>query len=160
MFRAFILASLLALTLIGACSQKERVENADTLALSREGRGKMLIDGEAGASEGVDLKAVFFDTDRAILKPEGKKILENHAVWMKKHPKTQMQIEGSCDDRGSEDYNLTLGQRRANAAKQYLLSLGIDSSRVSVVSHGRLPGSQPRIRAQNRRGAFVVYYVE
>lgn len=94
------------------------------------------------------------------MKPEGKRILAAHAEWLKKHPKTQVQIEGSCDERGSEDYNMKLGQKRAGVAKQYLIGLGIEPARISVVSHGRLPGSQPRVRAQNRRGAFVAYYNE
>ncbi len=153
----FIAVCLLATAL--SCSQKERL-NADVLSLSKEGRGRILIDGEAGNADGIDLKAVFFDYDKAMLRPEGKRILDTHAKWLKDHPKTQVQIEGSCDERGSEEYNMKLGQRRAAAAKQYLSSLGIEASRISVVSHGRLPGHQPRIRAQNRRGAFVVYYAE
>lgn len=154
----FIAVATLATFL--SCSQKDRIQDADVLSLSKEGRGAILIDGEAGNAEGVDLKAVFFDYDRAVLRQEGKKVLAAHAEWLKKHPKTQVQIEGSCDERGSEEYNLKLGQRRAAAAKQYLASLGIPESRISVVSHGRLPGHAPRVRQQNRKGAFVVYYTE
>ncbi len=160
MRKYFWSVAIALLATVLSCSQKDRLENADILSLSKEGRGAVLIDGEAGASEGVDLKAVFFDYDKAVLKAEGKRVLEAHAAWLKKHPKTQVQIEGSCDERGSEDYNMKLGQKRAAAAKAFLASLGIEDSRVSVVSHGRLPGSKPRVRAQNRRGAFVVYYVD
>jgi peptidoglycan-associated lipoprotein len=143
-----------------ACSHRDRVHDADAFATSREGRGPILIDGEAGFADGVDLEAVFFDYDRAVLKPDGKRVLRQHADWLRKHPKTQVQIEGSCDDRGSEEYNMKLGQRRAMAAKAYLIELGIAPERISVVSHGRLPGSQARVRAKNRRGQFVVYYSE
>jgi peptidoglycan-associated lipoprotein len=160
MVRIYWCLAIALLATFLSCSQKDRVQDADILSLSKEGRGSVLIDGEAGAADGVDLRAIFFDYDKAVLKAEGKRVLEAHAGWLKKHPKTQVQIEGSCDERGSEDYNMKLGQKRAIAAKAYLASLGIDDSRISVVSHGRLPGSQPRIRAQNRRGAFVVYYTE
>jgi outer membrane protein OmpA-like peptidoglycan-associated protein len=158
MLRKFWILAVALLATLLACSQKDRVQDADILSLSREGRGAVLIDGEAAAADGVDLKAVFFDYDRAFLRAEGRRVLETHAQWLRKHPKTLVQIEGSCDERGSENYNMQLGQRRAAAAKAYLISLGVEAERISVVSHGRLPGSQPRIRAQNRRGAFVVYY--
>lgn len=141
-----------------ACSQKDRVNDADIMSLSKDGRGKALIDGEAGQAEGIDLKSVYFDYDKATLKPEGKRMLDVHAAWLRKKPKTQVQIEGSCDDRGSEEYNMKLGQRRAASAKAYLISQGIEGSRLSVVSHGRLPGSQERVRRENRKGAFVVFY--
>jgi peptidoglycan-associated lipoprotein len=106
------------------------------------------------------LEDVFFDLDRADLREDSRAPLQKDADWMKKWASTAVSIEGHCDSRGSAEYNLALGTRRANAVKEYLVSLGIPSARVSVISKGK---EQPFCREenescwqQNRRGHFVV----
>jgi peptidoglycan-associated lipoprotein len=106
------------------------------------------------------LDDVFFDLDRADLRDDSKAPLQKNADWMKKWQTTQISIEGHCDSRGSSEYNLGLGNRRATAVKDYLVSLGIAATRVTVVSKGK---EQPFCNdenescwQQNRRGHFVI----
>lgn len=83
-----------------------------------------------------DLKSVHFDFDKSDIKAEAKGILEGNAGWMKNHKGTDVVVEGNCDERGTEEYNIALGHRRASSAKSYLVSLGVDSGRLSTVSYG------------------------
>jgi peptidoglycan-associated lipoprotein len=106
------------------------------------------------------LEDVFFDLDRADLREDSRAPLQKDADWIKKWASTTVSIEGHCDSRGSAEYNLALGTRRANAVKEYLVSLGIPATRVSVISKGK---EQPFCHEdnescwqQNRRGHFVV----
>ncbi len=89
-------------------------------------------------------------------------VLDRIAEFMKKHPKVQVIIEGNCDQRGSEEYNLALGWKRANAAKKYLVSKGISPDRIKTISYGKdrplNPANNEYAWAQNRRDHFVVCY--
>jgi peptidoglycan-associated lipoprotein len=103
---------------------------------------------------------VFFDLDKSDIREDAKSALQKDADWMKKWTSTQTSVEGHCDSRGSAEYNLSLGSRRANAVKDYLVSLGIGASRVTIVSKGK---EQPFCSEdnescwqQNRRGHFVI----
>jgi peptidoglycan-associated lipoprotein len=103
---------------------------------------------------------VFFELDKSDLSAEGRSTLQRDADWMKKWTRTVVTLEGHCDSRGSSEYNLALGDRRANAAKEYLVSLGIPGSRLTVVSKGK---EQPFCNEenescwqQNRGGHFVI----
>ena len=103
---------------------------------------------------------VFFDFDRSDLKPEARATLERQAAWLKQYSNVRLQIEGHCDERGTREYNLALGERRANAAKNYLVALGIPASRLSTISYGKerpaVLGSNETSWAQNRRAVSVV----
>jgi peptidoglycan-associated lipoprotein len=106
------------------------------------------------------LDDVFFELDRSDLREDAKSSLQKDADWMKKWTITQVTVEGHCDNRGSAEYNLGLGSRRASAVKDYLVSLGIPTSRITIVSKGK---EQPFCRdenescwQQNRRGHFVI----
>jgi peptidoglycan-associated lipoprotein len=83
------------------------------------------------------LTDVFFDFDQSDLREDARSTLATNAQWLKKHPSVQVLIEGHCDERGTAAYNLALGDRRANAAKEYLASLGIDVTRLRTVSYGK-----------------------
>ena len=83
------------------------------------------------------LSDVFFDYDQSDLREDARSVLAGDAQWLKKHASVQVLIEGHCDERGTAAYNLALGDRRANAAKEYLASLGIDGSRLRTVSYGK-----------------------
>ena len=106
------------------------------------------------------LDDVFFDLDKSDIREDGKSALQKDADWMKKWTSTQTTVEGHCDSRGSSEYNLSLGSRRANAVKDYLVSLGIAANRVTIVSKGKeqpfcSEGSESCWQ-QNRRGHFVI----
>ncbi|HEY8368890.1 MAG TPA: peptidoglycan-associated lipoprotein Pal [Thermodesulfobacteriota bacterium] len=105
------------------------------------------------------LMDVFFAFDESTLSPEARRVLEQNAEYLRRNPHARIQIEGHADERGSTAYNLALGDRRATAAKQYLVSLGIDPSRISTISFGEEKpfaiGQNEEAWAQNRRGHFV-----
>ena len=83
-----------------------------------------------------EARHVYFDFDRAELKPESRDILKTKAAWLKAHPDFSVRIEGHCDERGTNEYNIALGERRANAAWKYLNALGISGGRIDTVSYG------------------------
>lgn len=106
------------------------------------------------------LDDVFFDLDRADVRDDAKAPLQKNADWLKKWQTTQISIEGHCDSRGSSEYNLGLGNRRATAVKDYLVSLGIAATRVTVVSKGKeqpfCSDENESCWQQNRRGHFLI----
>lgn len=98
---------------------------------------------------------VFFDFDKYDLKPEAQAQLDQQAAWLKQYPQHTFVIEGHADERGTREYNLALGERRANSVKNYLVALGIDPNRIQVISYGKerpeVLGSNEAAWAQNRR---------
>jgi peptidoglycan-associated lipoprotein len=83
------------------------------------------------------LKDIYFDFDRADLRADAREILKANADWLKKYPAATVQIEGHCDERGTAEYNLALGAKRAQTAKDFLVTLGIPEQRLSTVSYGQ-----------------------
>ena len=106
------------------------------------------------------LADVFFDLDQSTLKDEGRAALQKNADWLRKWSATKITIEGHADSRGTAEYNLALGDRRAQATKDYLVSLGIASDRVLVISKGKespfCTEENEGCWSQNRRGHFIV----
>jgi peptidoglycan-associated lipoprotein len=109
------------------------------------------------ASEFMDIRFAF---DRFDLKPEARKILDMHAKWLVAHPEFTVRIEGNCDERGTVEYNIALGQRRAASAMKYLVDLGVAKKRLSTISYGKErpldPGQNEEAWAKNRRDHFSV----
>lgn len=103
---------------------------------------------------------VFFGYDRFDLSQEARTILERQAQWLNQHQNLNVTVEGHADERGTREYNLALGDRRANSIKRYLVALGVDPRRVSTISFGKeqpaVFGSNPEAWAQNRRGVLRV----
>ena len=103
---------------------------------------------------------VFFDFDKFNLKPDARKTLEKQAAWLKANPSVRVTVEGHCDERGTREYNLALGERRANSAKDYLVSLGVNPARLKTISYGKerpvAMGSNEAAWTQNRRSVTVV----
>ncbi len=103
---------------------------------------------------------VHFAFDSFALSDEARAILEKKAAWLAAHPAVTVRIEGHCDERGTQAYNLALGERRAHAVKQYLVALGIDPARLSTISYGEERPLDPRHNeeawAKNRRAHFVI----
>jgi len=107
-----------------------------------------------------ELSAAFFDYDQSTLREDARPVLQKNVAWLKRWTSTRVTIEGHCDSRGSSEYNLALGERRAAAVKDYLVNLGVAGDRILTVTKGK---EQPFCRdetegcwAQNRRGHFVV----
>jgi peptidoglycan-associated lipoprotein len=106
------------------------------------------------------LDDAFFELDKTDIRDDAKSALQKDSDWLKKWASVQITIEGHCDSRGSAEYNLGLGARRANAVKAYLASLGVPAGRVTVVSKGKETGfcsdENESCWAQNRRGHFII----
>src|SRR6266702_3219644 len=106
-----------------------------------------------------DVRDAYFDTDKADIRADARQALSGTADFLKAHPSVKVNIEGHCDERGSTEYNLGLGDRRASAVKQYLVSLGVPADRLSTVSFGKeKPFCMESVEAcwqQNRRGHFA-----
>lgn len=105
-------------------------------------------------------RSVYFDYDSNVVKPEGQTLVQAHAKFMMENPTSRISLEGNTDERGSREYNLALGQRRADAVKQIMTVVGVPAARIETVSFGeekpKAPGHDEAAWAQNRR-ADIVY---
>jgi len=132
----------------------QKAELEKSLVVKKE-RG---IEGEVFESK--LLKDIRFDYDKYDIRREDEEVLKENAAFLKKNPNMKIQIEGHCDERGTSEYNLALGERRANSTKRYLVSLGIASDRISTISYGKErpldPGHNEEAWAKNRRAHIVV----
>ncbi|MCZ6604564.1 MAG: peptidoglycan-associated lipoprotein Pal [Alphaproteobacteria bacterium] len=103
---------------------------------------------------------VFFDYDRYELKADARAVIEGWAGWLNQHPQLSLVVEGHADERGTREYNLALGNRRANVTMEYLTAMGVDSGRLAIVSFGKerpaVLGSSEAAYSQNRRGVLVL----
>lgn len=168
-FRNLLMISAAVLTL-SACSDDDQA--VDTAAPMYPGATSTGTDFGTGAPvNGVvpgsqqDLAInvgdrVFFGYDQSDLSPEARATLERQAAWLKQYPNNSITIEGHADERGTREYNLALGEKRATATKSYLQSLGIDGFRVNTVSYGKerpaVPEASASAWSQNRRAVTVV----
>jgi peptidoglycan-associated lipoprotein len=153
-----------AMIILAGCSSKSAVSTDET---SGTGYGPGSGVGSGVKVENVDQKAVagpvigdiFFDFDSSALSTEAQEQLKQNAAWIQKHPVPAVTIEGHCDERGTDEYNIALGERRAAAARDYLVFLGVGGNRLSVVSFGEEkpfdPGHNEEAWAKNRRDHFV-----
>jgi peptidoglycan-associated lipoprotein len=107
----------------------------------------------------VSADRIFFDTDKFDVDAEDQAVLASQAAWLKRYPAVSVTIEGHADERGTRDYNIALGARRANAAKNALAALGVDAARINTVSYGKerpdALGSTEADWARNRRAVTV-----
>jgi peptidoglycan-associated lipoprotein len=114
---------------------------------------------EADFQASIISDTVHFDTDKYNIDGESQGILRSQAQWLARYPGKSITIEGHCDERGTREYNLALGERRANAAKNYLVELGIDASRIQTISYGKerpvALGSDEAAWAKNRRAVTI-----
>ena len=153
-----ILGAVAAVALLAACSSNQQ-------AATTTGSGaQAAVSGPVPGSE-EDLvrnvgDRVFFDLAQSNLKPDARDTLDKQAMWLSKYPQNNIQVAGNCDERGTEEYNLALGQRRANAAAGYLEAKGVARSRVATISYGKdrptATGSDEQAWAQNRNAITSV----
>ena len=155
----FKIVSLIAVAgLVAACGTAPTSETAST-----SGEGAMSAEIKAGTQQDLVVNVgdrVFFAFDRYDLRPEARLTLQKQAAWMKANPGVSVTIEGHCDERGTREYNLALGERRANAASDFLMSLGVAAGRITTISYGKErpvdPASNEVAWAKNRRAVSVV----
>ena len=154
-----LLAALMAAGLLAACS------NTDENAAATGAGGASAAGGAIRPGSQEDLVAnvgdrVFFDTDRSSIRADQRSVLERQARWMQTHAAVQVTVEGHADERGTREYNLALGQRRANAARDVLVASGASGARITTISYGKdrpdALGSSEDAWARNRRAVTVV----
>ncbi len=177
MIRRIMLVLALAVLVTACSSTPDSSATSTTDGMTTEtNRGAMNKDdvifdnnGQTGATAGAgsqeDLVAnagdrVFFANDSSDVAVDGRAVLEKQAQWLKTYANVSITVEGHCDERGTREYNMALGERRANAVKNYLMSLGVDGSRINTISYGKerpaVMGNDESAWSQNRRGVTVV----
>ena len=138
--------------------EEAKMQQGGELEKSLVAKKERGIEGEVFESK--LLKDIHFHYDKYDVRREDEEILKENAAFLKKNPKMKIQIEGHCDERGTTEYNLALGERRANSVKKYLVSLGITSDRISAISYGKERpsdrGHHEQAWAKNRRAHFIV----
>lgn len=121
--------------------------------------GAIVPGSQADFLRSVSSDTVLFGLDMFDIDPQARAILDTQAQWLQRYPNVRVSIEGHCDERGTREYNLALGERRANAAKNYLAARGVDASRITTISYGKerpaALGSDEASYAQNRRAVTV-----
>ncbi len=152
--RLKILTAFAALALLAAC-ETPGDGTASTGGAGQSARAQTLQEQLVAVGD-----RVFFDYDKSDLKPEARRQVERWAEFLKRNANATVSIEGHCDERGTREYNLGLGERRANATKNYLVAQGIEARRVATISYGKerpaVNGSNEAAWSQNRRGVAVV----
>jgi peptidoglycan-associated lipoprotein len=150
-----------ALLLVAGCSSHKAVDNSPPPPVSSGGGSSSSI--VAGSAEDFRVNVgdtVHFDFDKYDVLDNDKGTLQRQAAWLSKYPSVRVTVEGHCDERGTREYNLALGARRANAVKEYLVSLGVSSARVDTISYGKehpiCAESNEDCWAQNRRGVTTI----
>lgn len=149
-----ILAMVSAIAMLAAC---ETAPNGNGGAGGKGGAYGNSTMGEIAPGVG---DRVFFELDSSVIKSDGEATLQKQAEWLKGHGNVSVTIEGHCDERGTREYNLALGERRASAAKSYLVNLGVSANRIQTISYGKerpaVVGSDESAWGQNRRAVTVV----
>lgn len=157
-----LLTVLLALALVSmsACQKKQRTDGdaEGSSAITDEAIAGDLADSDSGRAMG--LETVHYAYDSAVLDSKGKTTLKNNARILKDKSSVSVQIEGHTDERGGIQYNIALGERRANAARAFLIDQGVSANRVTIISYGKErpvdPGQDESAWAKNRRANFRV----
>ena len=146
-----ILLIVFATLILNACSTAKKSSNVDGDVYTGKATVEYLAAGVADR--------VFFATNKSSLTTKSRETLRKQATYLRKNKKLNVTIEGHADERGTREYNLALGERRANAAKDYLMTYGISGKRISVISYGKEkpvnPGSDVLAWSQNRRSVTV-----
>jgi peptidoglycan-associated lipoprotein len=160
-----ILAASLALT---SCASKPKKAEADSVnadSKSKVDNGKNVglsleVNGDSDSNKAGSLKTVYFDFNSAALSNDTKEALNNNVKFLKENPSVKIQVECHCDERGSVQFNLALGEKRAKGVKEYLAAQGIEGSRVTTVSLGKEKpvsfGHDEESWSKNRRANFVI----
>jgi len=165
----FVLVLLaLSLVMVGGCSKKVSSTPAGTSAVgSSSGQGGLtpeqleaqrLAELQRQAIDKIGADRIYFEFDKSDLSDQSRQILAEKAELLKAHPALALLVEGHCDERGTNEYNMALGERRARAAYEYLVMMGVEAGRLTLISYGEeypaVPGSDEEAWAKNRRDEF------
>jgi len=162
-----MLACVLGVALLTACSASDDSKSANgsggtTAGLvggGSGGTGRAIPGSQEDLTESAGDR-IFFDTDRNALNPQATATLDRQSAWLQQYRQVNIWVAGNCDERGTEEYNLALGQRRANADSDYLVAHGIQRSRIETISYGKSrpidAASTPEAWAQNRNAITSV----
>jgi peptidoglycan-associated lipoprotein len=155
-----ILGALAAVALLAACSHKPADTGAQTGTTMTTPSAPSIVPGSQEDLVANVGDRVFYEFNASTLTDEGQATLSKQASWLAKYPNVQVQVAGNCDERGTEEYNLALGNRRANAARDFLVAKGVASARISTISYGKdrpvALGSNEQAWAQNRNAITSV----
>lgn len=162
MIRKLMIAAMM-LGFLASCASKDKKESDGAAGAGDDSaieQTDMSFDPQGSDSGNIDgLQTVQFAFDESTLSAENRTVVQSNADWLKNHPNVNLQVEGHADSRGSTEYNLALGEKRAQAVKSYMESLGISSDRLSVTSYGEekplIDGDSEDAFAKNRRVNFV-----
>ncbi len=171
MFYKFLITSILVL-FVAACATKPK-DDGDSSGSGSSSSGDSVSEGTITETSGSGIVAgsqedlivnvgdrVFFGYDSSDLDSDALELLQDQVAWLKQNSGVSITIEGHCDERGTREYNLALGEKRAQAVKNYLIGLGINPDRVSTISYGKerpaVVGSNDGAWAQNRRSVTIV----
>src|SRR3972149_5957668 len=142
-----------------AKGEKKKIEE-EKLSAIMETETQPLAARETEVRTAPALEDIYFDFNKYDIRTDGREILQRNAEWLQKNPGAKIQIEGHCDERGTTEYNLALGERRAMSVKKYLISLGISAERLYTISYGEElpidPGHNEETWIKNRRGHFLI----
>lgn len=166
---------VVSLVSLSACSRRsvkkdrrggETLEEEAMKPMSEEGISEQELEearrkvAELRGKEGAILATVYFEFNDFSLSEQAKSVLAQNAAWLMNNSQRDVIIEGHCDERGTDEYNIALGERRANSAKRYLISLGVSAAQLSTISFGEerpdVQGHTEESWAKNRRAEFVV----
>lgn len=155
-----LVIAIAAIVLTVGCASKKKDTETQNVPVAKEDSTPMSFDASGSDSGKIGgLVTVHFEYDKSTLSAQAKKDLAGNGEWIKSNPKTTIQIEGHCDNRGTIEYNLALGERRAQAVKTYLVGMGIPADRLSVISYGEekpvVQGDSEEAWAKNRRANFL-----
>jgi peptidoglycan-associated lipoprotein len=158
---AAAVAALSSSLLVSGCSSTPKAEPSEGIVTSPNAPAQDAQQPDAGADlKSSGLATVYFDFDSYVLTSDSRTSLSQAAEALKAKTGARIQIEGHCDERGSNEYNLALGERRANAAKNFLAAQGVGADRLSIISYGKerpaVDGSTEEAWAKNRRAVTVV----
>ncbi len=165
--RMRLLSVLAAVTLITACESAPRKTTGvtDTVNNMSSSGGPTTVPAPAGVPQGefelaVSQDRIFFDFDKYVVRPDAKLVLTRWVDWIKQHPQHLMTLEGHADERGTREYNLALGEKRANAVKEFLIAHGVSPDQITTLSYGKerpaVSGTGETAWAQNRRTVAAV----
>ena len=157
-----VLLVMFALSLSGCASKAKKADGSASESVVDDSATETPVElnGTSDDNTAGPLQTVYFDFDSSRLTSAARNTLEGNAEFLKQNPNVDIQVEGHADERGGEQYNLALGERRARSVKDYLTALGVEGNRVSVISFGKTTpkafGHDEQAWSQNRRANFVV----